>query len=82
LGGVVCSAREARAVREACGEGFVIVTPGIRPSGSIVGDQKRVVSPKEALEAGSDYLVIGRPVLESPNPVQALDSILADLSGA
>jgi orotidine-5'-phosphate decarboxylase len=82
LGGVVCSAREARAVRESCGDGFVIVTPGIRPSGGLVGDQKRVVSPKEALAAGSDYLVIGRPVLESPNPVQALDSILADMSGA
>lgn len=79
LGGVVCSPHEAGAVREACGKGFVIVTPGIRPSGSALGDQKRVMTPRQAVEAGADYLVIGRPVLEADNPIQALDSILQDL---
>jgi len=79
LGGVVCSPLEAKAVREACGEGFAIVTPGIRPSGSAIGDQKRVMTPKEALNAGSDYLVVGRPVLEAANPLQAVDSILSEM---
>jgi orotidine-5'-phosphate decarboxylase len=79
LRGVVCSALEARAVREACGKDFVIVSPGIRPSGSATADQKRFMTPRAALEEGSDYLVIGRPVLESSNPIQALDSILSEI---
>jgi orotidine-5'-phosphate decarboxylase len=81
LGGVVCSPLEAKSVRAACGEKFTIVTPGIRPSGSATGDQKRYMTPGQALNAGSDYLVVGRPVLESPNPIQALDSILSEISG-
>ena len=55
------------------------MTPGIRPSGSAIGDQKRVMTPKEALNAGSDYLVVGRPVLEAANPLQAVDSILSEM---
>lgn len=80
LGGVVCSAQEAQVVRAACGKDFVIVTPGIRPAGSAFGDQKRVMTPRQAIEAGSDYLVVGRPVLEADNPIQVLDSILKELS--
>ncbi len=80
LGGVVCSAQEARSVREACGQGFVIVTPGIRPAeGHTKDDQRRTMTPSEALQNGSDYLVVGRPVLESTNPIQALDSILSEM---
>jgi orotidine-5'-phosphate decarboxylase len=82
LGGVVCSAFEVKAVRAACGPDFTIVTPGIRPSGTNLGDQKRAVTPREALAAGSDYLVVGRPILEADNPIQALDSILAEISAA
>jgi orotidine-5'-phosphate decarboxylase len=83
LGGVVCSAREARAIREACGEGFIIVTPGIRPSDDrrTKDDQRRTMTPREALQAGSNYLVVGRPVLESPNPIQAVDSLLREIAG-
>lgn len=80
LSGVVCSALEAKAVREACGENFVIVTPGIRPTGSSLGDQKRAVTPRDALQGGADYLVVGRPVLEAENPIQALESILSEMS--
>jgi len=80
LGGVVCSAQEAQAVRAACGKDFVIVTPGIRPAGSALGDQKRVMTPRQAIAAGSDYLVVGRPILEADNPIQVLDSILKELS--
>ncbi|HSA58754.1 MAG TPA: orotidine-5'-phosphate decarboxylase [bacterium] len=83
LGGVVCSGQEARSVREACGKDFVIVTPGIRPAQSpSMDDQRRKVTPSEALRNGSDYLVVGRPVLESPNPIQALDSILSEMLDA
>lgn len=65
LDGVVCSAREVGLIRDVCGSGFLTVTPGIRPEGSEIGDQKRVMTPKQAVEAGVDYMVIGRPVTEA-----------------
>ncbi len=79
LDGVVCSPQEIRAVREACGKDFVIVSPGIRPSGTAHHDQKRVSRPKEAVQAGADYLVIGRPILESKEPVKAAEAILKEM---
>ncbi len=77
--GVVASAREASLIRTVCGEPFVIVTPGIRPRGSAAGDQKRTVTPAEALAAGADYLVIGRPILEAADPVRAAREIAAEV---
>ncbi|MFH1857910.1 MAG: orotidine-5'-phosphate decarboxylase [Candidatus Omnitrophota bacterium] len=79
LDGVVSSPQEIRAIRESCGEDFCIVTPGIRPSGTAVHDQKRVGSPKEALRAGADYLVIGRPILESKDPLKLIDAIVKEI---
>jgi len=79
LDGVVCSPQEIRSVREACGREFIIVTPGIRPVGSLLHDQKRVSSPKEAVLAGADYLVVGRPILESKDPLQMVASILEEI---
>lgn len=79
LHGVVCSGHEAQVVREACGKVFLIVVPGIRPAGSAVGDQKRVMTPREALDVGADYLVIGRPVLEAKDPRQTVQQILSSL---
>lgn len=80
LQGVVCSPLEAKAVREASGPDFTIVTPGVRPSGAPLGDQKRALTPRQALDSGSNYLVVGRPVLEADNPIQALELILAEIS--
>ena len=79
LDGAICSPQEIRPVREACGEEFVIVTPGIRPVGSLLHDQKRVSSPKEAVQAGADYIVVGRPVLESKDPLKMVESILEEI---
>jgi orotidine-5'-phosphate decarboxylase len=75
LGGVVCSAREARALRACCGPEFALVTPGIRPPGSAPGDQSRVVTPVDAVANGANYLVIGRPITQASNPQEALRSI-------
>ena len=79
LDGVVCSPQEIQPVRAACGEKFVIVTPGIRPVGSLLHDQKRVSSPREAVQAGADYIVVGRPILESKNPAGTVRSILEEI---
>ena len=79
LDGVVCSAQEAPALRAALGAGFTLVTPGIRPAGSAAGDQSRIVTPQAAIANGADYLVIGRPITESPDPVAALATINASL---
>lgn len=79
LDGVVCSAHEAPALRAAQGEGFVLVTPGIRPHSATQDDQRRVVTPREALERGSDYLVIGRPITQAQDPVAAIESIRREL---
>lgn len=75
LDGVVCSAQESSMLKSELGENFKLVTPGIRPTGSAVGDQKRIMTPVEAIKAGSDYLVIGRPITQSENPAQVLTEI-------
>lgn len=72
LDGVVCSAQEATALRDQLGQEFQLITPGIRPAGSDHGDQHRIMTPKQALDAGSHYLVIGRPITAAAEPMQAL----------
>ena len=79
LDGVVCSAQEAKMLRDALGQDFALVTPGIRPEGSNADDQKRIVTPKQAMLDGSTHLVIGRPITQSENPRQTLKAILATL---
>jgi orotidine-5'-phosphate decarboxylase len=79
LDGVVCSAREATLLRQRVGRPFLLVTPGIRPAGSDIGDQKRILTPGQALEAGADYLVIGRPITQADDPVTALQRINAEI---
>ncbi|WP_250462669.1 orotidine-5'-phosphate decarboxylase [Microbulbifer litoralis] len=79
LDGVVCSAQEARALRRQCGADFALVTPGIRPAGAAADDQRRIVTPAQALEWGADYLVIGRPITAADRPAEALNGILADI---
>ena len=80
--GLVCSAEEAAALRATIGESMVLVTPGIRPAGAALGDQKRIMSPAGAIAAGADYLVVGRPILESPDPAAAAESIVAEIRQA
>lgn len=75
LDGVVCSAREADILRRELGPSFLLVTPGIRPAGSAEDDQRRVLTPIQALRAGADYLVVGRPVTRAPDPVAALQNL-------
>lgn len=82
LDGVVCSAREIEALRRECGRDFVLVTPGIRPAGAPAGDQKRVVTPGEAVRRGADYLVIGRPITEAADPAAAARDIAAEIERA
>nr|WP_180053397.1 orotidine-5'-phosphate decarboxylase [Acinetobacter sp. YH12236] len=79
LDGVVCSAQEAKMLRETIGQDFALVTPGIRPEGSNADDQKRIVTPKQAMLDGSTHLVIGRPITKSENSRQTLKDILATL---
>lgn len=79
LDGVVCSAQEAKMLRETLGQGFALVTPGIRPAGAAADDQKRIVTPKQAMLDGSTHLVIGRPITKSDNPRQMLKDILVTL---
>ena len=81
LDGVVCSAQEAMALKETLGQDFRLVTPGIRPAGSALSDQRRTMTPFEAVKAGSDYLVIGRPITQSEDPVQMLANINTSLRG-
>lgn len=79
LDGVVCSAQEAHELKQQLGEAFTLVTPGIRPAGFDAGDQRRVMTPYEALQAGSDYLVIGRPITQASDPARVLAAINASL---
>ncbi|NHC03263.1 orotidine-5'-phosphate decarboxylase [Acinetobacter sp. 187] len=79
LDGVVCSAQEAKMLREILGQDFALVTPGIRPEGANADDQKRIVTPKQAMLDGSTHLVIGRPITQSENMNQTLKDILASL---
>ena len=80
LDGVVCSAQEAKILRELIGQYFSLVTPGIRPEGSNADDQKRIVTPKQAMLDGSTHLVIGRPITKAEDPTQMLKSILASIA--
>ncbi|WP_288841634.1 orotidine-5'-phosphate decarboxylase [uncultured Deefgea sp.] len=80
LDGVVCSAQEARQLKQICGTDFKLVTPGIRPVGSDSHDQTRIMTPKSAMQAGSDYLVIGRPITQSTDPLLTLQQINAELA--
>lgn len=79
--GVVCSAHEIARLRKAVGPGFKLVVPGIRPEWAAAGDQKRVMTPREAVELGADHLVIGRPITQAADPKAALARILAEIAG-
>jgi orotidine-5'-phosphate decarboxylase len=81
LDGVVCSAREISAIRQACGPDFKLIVPGIRPAGAESADQKRTMTPKQALGAGADFLVIGRPITGAPDPAEAARAIAAEMAG-
>ena len=76
LSGVVCSSEEIKLVREVCGKNFKIIVPGIRPEGSDKNDQKRIMTPKEAISLGADHLVIGRPITESKDPRKTTKEIV------
>lgn len=79
MDGVVCSAQESTMLSQNLGSDFVLVTPGIRPTGSAQGDQKRIMTPSEAMAAGSHYLVIGRPITQAEDPIQVLTSVNQEL---
>jgi len=81
LDGVVCSAHEIGALRQACGKDFLLVTPGIRPAGADLADQRRVMTPAQAFAAGADILVIGRPITGAKDPAAAARAIAAELAG-
>jgi orotidine-5'-phosphate decarboxylase len=80
LDGVVCSPREITALRTACGPNFLLVVPGIRPTWAVAGDQKRIMTPAEALGAGADYLVVGRPITGAPDPLAAARRLVEELA--
>lgn len=79
MNGVVCSAHEIDIIRKACGEDFALIVPGIRPAGAAVGDQKRVMTPREAAEKGANFIVVGRPVLNADSPSIAAIAINKEL---
>jgi orotidine-5'-phosphate decarboxylase len=81
-GGIVASAQEAARLRQSLGAGFTLVTPGIRPAGGIAADQARVVTPEDAIRAGANYLVVGRPISAADNPQQAARSITQQIENA
>ena len=78
--GVICAPSEVATLRRECGVDFKLVTPGVRPVGSATGDQKRVMTPKEAIDAGADLLVIGRPITQAPDPAAAAREIAAEIA--
>ena len=80
LGGAVCSAHEAAALKERCGSDFTLVCPGVRPSWAQKGDQQRVMTPKDALQAGADYLVIGRPITQAEDQGEAIAKICEEIA--
>jgi len=80
--GIVCSAEEAATIRGIVGTKLALVTPGIRPAGAAVGDQKRVMTPAKAIAAGADYLVVGRPILDAADPKTAAQAIVAEIAQA
>lgn len=80
MDGVVCSAQEAAMLKQACGQQFELVTPGIRPAGTDAGDQRRVMTPVQARDVGVDYMVIGRPITQAPEPTSVVDEILQSLA--
>ncbi len=82
LGGIVCSPKEIRNARDIIGSKMVIVTPGIRPSGADMGDQKRAATPENAVADGADYLVVGRPITAAENPAQAAADIVRSIASA
>lgn len=82
LDGAVCSAHEARAIRRACGPKFIILIPGVRPSHGAANDQSRIATPAEAIRAGADYLVVGRPITAAPNPRAAAQAIANEIASA
>jgi len=82
MGGIVCSPLEAANMRGVVGPDMVLVTPGIRPAGSAAGDQKRIMTPADAIGAGSDYLVVGRPIVAAPDRRAAADAIVAEIAAA
>lgn len=82
MGGIVCSAEESAAVREIVGADMAVVTPGIRPAGSDAGDQKRVVTPFDAIKAGSSHLVVARPIVKAADPKAAARAIMDEMSKA
>ncbi len=82
MGGIVCSAEEASAVRKIIGPDMALVTPGIRPAGSDKGDQKRVMTPAEGVRAGSSHLVVARPIVKAADPREAARAILAEMDAA
>ncbi|QUM78608.1 orotidine-5'-phosphate decarboxylase [Moritella sp. 24] len=79
LDGVVCSSQEASMLKKELGSDFQLITPGIRPAGSAAGDQRRIMTPVEAVAAGSDYLVIGRPITQAESPMEVLTAINTSL---
>ncbi len=81
LNGVVASPKEARVIRQALGRDFIIVTPGIRPAGWPGEDQKRVATPREAIDSGADYIVVGRPIIRAEDPMQAAQKIIEEIQG-
>jgi orotidine-5'-phosphate decarboxylase len=82
IDGLVCSAEEVTMLRPIVGPDMLLVTPGIRPAGAASGDQKRIMTPEAAIAAGADYLVVGRPVVEAPDPKVAAEAIVAEIAQA
>ena len=79
MDGVVASPQEIEVVKTACGSEFLVVTPGVRPKAAGADDQKRILSPGEAIRKGADYIVVGRPVIEAMDPIAAVQEIIKEI---